>query len=244
MPLSAISDRSRAPGSRGIRARSGARREVEAASGGEEIAHRVVEPEERLHVGADDLDGRVGSDGVDDAGQGLLRVAEGALVVGVVRRPHHPVDADAVDQLEPERIDHERGVHVVCASSAATSCSMSWSAMCWSDACRCSASWIAAGTQLMPPSNQPTPQAGVAVEDAAEDVAPEHLAERRHVVHHADQYAVVAAGRGQRRLADVVGHGQAALLDRLPHRVHRRGCCSRSACRRRRRRASAAARRW
>ena len=64
------------------------------------------------------------------------------------------------------------------------------------------------------------PQAGVAVEDPAEHVAPEHLAERRDVVHHPHEDAVVAARRGQRRLADVVRHREAALLDRLPHGVH------------------------
>ena len=67
----------------------------------------------------------------------------------------------------------------------------------------------------------PDLQAGVAVEDPAEHVAPEHLAERRHVVHHADEHAVVRARRPEGRLADVVRHREAALLDGLPHGVHR-----------------------
>ena len=86
-------------------------------------------------------DGRLGADRVDHAGERLVAVAERALVVRVVRRPHHPVDADAVDQLEPERVDHERRVHVVlpvvlrrrarsrgrpCAGARRTRCSASW----------------------------------------------------------------------------------------------------------------------
>ena len=62
--------------------------------------------------------------------QRLLRVAERALVVRVVRRPHHPVHTDPVDQLEPERIDHERGAHVV-VPVVRTSCSSLWLNMCW-----------------------------------------------------------------------------------------------------------------
>src|SRR4051794_37665231 len=55
-----------------------------------------LEPEVAEHVGADDLQRVFGTDGLDHVGQGLLGVAEGALVVRVVGRPHHPVDADAV----------------------------------------------------------------------------------------------------------------------------------------------------
>ena len=101
MPLSAIAGAeplaALAPHPREV----GLRREVEAARlEGEPGGHQLVEAEEGLHVGADDLDRVVGPDGLDHARQRLLRVAEGALVVRVVRRPHHPVDADAVDQLE------------------------------------------------------------------------------------------------------------------------------------------------
>ena len=46
--------------------------------------------------------GRLGTDRVDDGGERLVAVPVGALVVREVGRPHHPVDADAVDELEPQ----------------------------------------------------------------------------------------------------------------------------------------------
>ena len=53
-----------------------------------------------------------GADRVDNRGQRLLRIAERAFVVRIVARPHHLVDADLVDQLQPQRVDHERRAHV------------------------------------------------------------------------------------------------------------------------------------
>ena len=127
----------------------------------------------------------------------LLRVAEGALVVRVVRRPHHPVDADALDQLEPERVDHERGVHVVLPVVGDVLLD------------RVVGHVLERGVEVLavlqrgrhPVDAALEPadgEAGVPVEDAAEHVAPEHLAERRHVVHHADEHAVVGARRPER----------------------------------------------
>ena len=64
-------------------------------------------------------------------------------------------------------------------------------------------------------------QAGVAVEDAAEDVLAERVAERGHRLEHADADGVELVGRRRRALADVVRHRDLRLLDRLPHAVHR-----------------------
>src|SRR5947209_7411672 len=69
--------------------------------------------QELFDVPADDASRIVGADSVDDGGQRFLRIAVAALVVRVVRGPHHLVDADLVDQLQSERVDDERRAHVV-----------------------------------------------------------------------------------------------------------------------------------
>ncbi len=71
--------------------------------------------------------------------------------------------------------------------------------MCW-------ASWMADGTQLIPPSNHPMRRPRVAVEDPAEDVLAEAVAERGDGLEHADGDRVELVGRRRRALADVVGH--------------------------------------
>ena len=90
----------------------------------------------------------------------------------------------------------------------------------------CSASWMAVGTQLIPPSNQPTRRPGWRSRMPAEDVLAERVAERRDVVHHADDDAVELVRRRRRALADVVGDRQPGVLDRRP--TPRPSRCSRS----------------
>src|SRR3984885_10333478 len=108
-PWSAIAARSRELVSRCIRARSGSSGMTKLCTLEEAV---ISDTEELLDVAADDAGGVVRPDGFDDGGQRFLRVAEAALVVRVIGRPHHPVDADLLDQLQAEWIDDERGTHV------------------------------------------------------------------------------------------------------------------------------------
>src|SRR6202034_1058331 len=106
MPWSAIAARSRQLVSRCIRARSGSSGMKKLCTLEEAV---ISDTEELLDVAADDAGGVVRPDGFDDGGQRFLRVAEAALVVRVIGRPHHLVDADLLDQLQAERVDDERG---------------------------------------------------------------------------------------------------------------------------------------
>src|SRR5579885_369622 len=62
----------------------------------------------------------------------------------------------------------------------------------------------------------------MAIEDAAENILAEHLAERRHLMQHADRDGVELARVLCPALADMVGKGKARFFNRLPHRRHRR----------------------
>ena len=65
-------------------------------------------------------------------------------------------------------------------------------------------------------------QAGVAVEDPAEDVLAERVAERGDRLQHPDLDGVELVGCRRRGLADVERHRETDLLDHRPHVVHRR----------------------
>ena len=101
-PFSFMESRSRAPHSRYIRARSGrSGMSSSAAPGRAKVRHEI--PRNFLMLVLTIFTASSGPDRLDDRRQRLLRVAERALVVRVVRRPHHVVDADLVDQPQPER---------------------------------------------------------------------------------------------------------------------------------------------
>ena len=162
-----------------------------------------------------------GPTALDDRRQRLVAVAVGALVVREVGRPHHPVDADAVDQVEAERVEHERRHHVVLPVPPG----------------------VVLGDQVVDvverrgevlgvlqhrrhpvdaAFEEADLQAGVAVEDPAEDELAERIAERGDRLQHADLDGVVLVGCRRRGLADVERHRETDLLDHRPHVAHRR----------------------
>ena len=72
-----------------------------------------------------------------------------------------------------------------------------------------------------PALEPPDPEPGVTVEDAAEDVLGEGVAERRHGLEHPDRDGVELVRRRGRVLTDVMRDRDLRLLDRLPDAVHR-----------------------
>ena len=177
----------------------------------------------------------LGADRVDDRGERLVAVAVGALVVREVGGPHHPVDADAVDEVEPERVDHERREHVLVPVVLRVVLHLEVGEV---PERRGDVLGVLDGRRhpVDPALEPPDAQAGVPVEDAAEDVLAERVAERRHGLEHPDADRVELVRRRRRVLADVVRHREARLLDGLPHAVHRRArvvdrAASRGPCR-------------
>ena len=113
-PWSAITARSRAPRSRRIRGEVRLRRQVGPV--GCQVSPAAISASRPRNAGrscSTILTAASGPTASTTRGERPLAVAVGALVVREVRRPHHPVDADPVDQLEAQRVDHERGVHVL-----------------------------------------------------------------------------------------------------------------------------------
>ena len=93
--------------------------------------------------------------------------------------------------------------------------------MCRNDAAMCCGVLDGRRHPVDPALEPADAKAGVAVEDAAEDVLAEQVAERRHRLEHPDADAVELVRRRRRALADVVRHREPRLLDGLPHAVHR-----------------------
>src|ERR1700728_31460 len=216
-PWSAIAARSRELVSRCIRGRSGSSGMTKLCTLEEAV---ISDTEELLDVAADDAGGVVRPDGFDDGGQRFLRVAEAALVVRVIGRPHHPADADLLDQLQAERVDDERGTHVgvpvvlnvvlqrviqhvlIGRQHVLGVLQRRWNP----------------GDAAFEPADS---QARMTVEDAAKDVLGEHFPESVDVHHHRDRDVVDLARCLRRSFADVVRHRQTGLHDRIPDRSHR-----------------------
>src|ERR1700722_6769924 len=216
-PWSAIAARSRELVSRCIRARSGSSGMTKLCTPVEAV---ISDTEELLDVAADDAGGVVWADGFDDGGQRLLRVAEAALVVRVVRRPHHLVDTDPLDQLQAERVDDERGTHVrvpivlnVVLQRVIQHVLIGRQHMLGVLRRR----WNPGDATFEPADSQ----VRMTVEDATKDVLGEHLPESVDVHHHRDRDIVDLARCLRRSFADVVAHRQAGFLDRIPDRSHR-----------------------
>src|ERR1700733_4702064 len=216
-PWSAIADRSRELVSRCIRARSGSSGMTKVCTLGEAtISHTQELPD----IAAHDAGGVVRADGLNDGGQRFLRIAEAALVVRVIRRPHHPVDADLLDQLQAERVDDERGTHVgvpvvlnVVLQRVIQHVLIGRQHMLGVLQRR----WNPGDATFEPADSQ----ARMTVEDAAKDVLGEHFPEPVDVHHHRDRDVVDLARCLRRGFADVVRHRQAGFLDRIPDRSHR-----------------------
>src|SRR3984957_9808982 len=216
-PWSAIAARSLELVSRCIRARSGSSGMTKLCTPVEAV---ISDAEELLDVAADDAGGVVWADGFDDGGQRLLRVAEAALVVRVVRRPHLLVDTDPLDQLQAERVDDERGTHVrvpvvlnVVLQRVIQHVLIGRQHMLGVLQRR----WNPGDATFEPADSQ----ARMTVEDAAKDVLGEHLPESVDVHHHRYRDVVDLARRLRRSFTDVVRHRQAGFLDRIPDRSHR-----------------------
>src|SRR3984957_4945556 len=216
-PWSAIAARSRALVSRCIRSKSG-------FSGMAKLCRLedavISDTQELFDVAADNARGVVRADRVDDGGQRFLRVAEAALVVRVVRRPHHPVDADLLDQLQAERVDDERGTHVgvpvvlnVVLQRVIQHVLIGRQHMLGVLQRR----WNPGDATFEPADSQ----ARMTVEDTAKNVLGEHLPESVDVHHHRDRDVVDLARCLRRSFADVVRHRQARFLDPVPARSHR-----------------------
>src|ERR1700730_8773793 len=216
-PWSTIAARSLELVSRCIRARSGSSGMTKLCTLEEAV---ISDTEERLDVAADDAGGVVRPDGFDDGGQRFLRVAEAALVVRVIGRPHHPVDADLLDQLQAERVDDERGTHVgvpvvlnVVLQRVIQHVLIGRQHMLGVLQRR----WNPGDATFEPADSQ----ARMTVEDTAKNVLGEHLPESVDVHHHRDRDVVDLARCLRRSFADVVRHRQARFLDRVPDRSHR-----------------------
>src|SRR5437870_2352013 len=69
-------------------------------------------PIESGGVAAGDLEDVLGAGVLEVAGDDLLRMRPGRGLVRVVRRPHHPVDADELAALHPDIIEDVGGPHL------------------------------------------------------------------------------------------------------------------------------------
>src|ERR1700722_5884616 len=180
----------------------------------------ISDAEELLDVAADDARGVVRADSFEYGGQRFLRVAEAALVVRVIGRPHHPVDADLLDQLQAERVDDERGTHVgvpvvlnVVLQRVIQHVLIGRQHMLGVLQRR----WNPGDATFEPADSQ----ARMTVEDTAKNVLGEHLPESVDVHHHRDRDVVDLARCLRRSFAAVVRHRQARFLDRVTDRSHR-----------------------
>src|ERR1700732_5547530 len=71
-------------------------------------------PIESGNVAAGDLEDVLGAGVREVARDDLLRMRPGRGLVRVVRRPHHPVDADELAALHPDMIEDVGGPHLPC----------------------------------------------------------------------------------------------------------------------------------
>ena len=170
-------------------------------------------------VPADDLGGVVGPDGIDDGRQRFLRVAESAFVVRIVARPHHLVDANLIDQLQAQRVDHERRAHVgvpvvpyvVLRRPVEHVLVRRHQVLSVLQCPRYP------GDSALEPAD---PQTRVVIENPGEEIFGELFAESVDVDHHADDDAVELTGRFRRGLSDVVRHRETGGFDLIPDRPH------------------------